>query len=50
VLSSVFQEIGFNFGEFIYSNFWRILGFEFIIILVLNMVSTSFAMRKYLKI
>jgi len=45
-----FAEINFNIIDYMESNFLNIFGFEFIIIAIVNMISSIVAMSKFLKI
>lgn len=39
-----------NLRQYFYDNFWLIFGGQFLVLAVLNITSTSIAMRKYLKV
>jgi len=49
-LSYFFGDIGFDLMGYLMVNLWNIMGFEFILMLALTMLSSVIAMAKYLKV
>jgi len=49
-LKYFFGDIGFDVNQYLMQNLWNIMGFEFIVVLILTMLSSMVAMARYLKI
>jgi len=49
-INSFLSGINFDIRSYLNSNILNILGFEFIVVAVINMISAVFAMRKHLKV
>lgn len=49
-LDNFFLTEEFSIIEYFNTNFWQIFGFEFLIVIFLNIVSSSIAIRRYLKV
>ena len=49
-LNSFFLTENFNISSYFNQNFWQIFGFELIIVIILNILSSYVAIRRYLKV
>lgn len=49
-INNFFLTEEFNIVEYFNNNFWQIFGLELLLIILLNIVTSSIAMRKYLKV
>jgi cell division transport system permease protein len=49
-ISAFFGDINFNLGQYLLQNFFFIFGFEFLVITILNIISTFVAMGRHLRV
>ncbi len=49
-IGSFFGEGSLNLSQYFQDNFWMIFGLEFVLVAILNIISSSMALRKYLKV
>lgn len=49
-LNTFFGDVSFNLYSYFLAHLWQVLGLEFLIAVVLNMLSTFIAMNKYLEV
>ncbi|MFH1456682.1 MAG: permease-like cell division protein FtsX [Patescibacteria group bacterium] len=50
LVAGFFAEIDFSMVDYLLKNFFFIFGFEFLVILILNVISSLLAMNKYLRV